>query len=57
MTSAFKIHVGQNSSISCPELNVNENVMNTSFSERYLRDIITNDGKIHKNILDRVNKA
>ena len=57
MTSAFKIHVGQNSSISCPELNVNENVMNTSSSERYLWDIITNDGKIHKNILDRVNKA
>ena len=46
----FQIHVGKNSSISCPELNVHENVMNTSSSERYLGDIITNDGKINKNI-------
>ena len=31
--------------------------MNTSSSERYLGDIITNDGKLNKNISDKVNKG
>ena len=53
----FQIHVGKKSSISCPQLNVHEEIMKTTSSEKYLGDIITNSGKLDQNIQSRVNKG
>ena len=52
----FQIHVGKESS-TCPQLNVHQDIMKTTSSEKYLGDIITNNGKIDLNIEARVNKA
>ena len=53
----FQIHVGKNSSSTCPELNVHQDIMKTTSSEKYLGDIITSSGKIDENIQSRVNKG
>ena len=45
----FQIHVGNNNANCCPELNVHDVAMKTASSEKYLGDIITNDGKIDEN--------
>ena len=53
----FQIHVGKNSSRNCPDLSVHEDTMNKTTYEKYLGDIIANDGTIDKNIEDRKNKG
>ena len=53
----FQIHVGKNSPSTCPELNVHQEVMKTASSEKYLGDVITNNGKIDENIQSRANKG
>ena len=53
----FQIHVGNNCPKFCPNLNVHEEIMKTTSSEKYLGDIISNSGKIDENIENRVNKG
>ena len=53
----FQMHIGKNSPETCPELNVHQDIMKTTSSEKYLGDIITNTGKIDQNIQSRVDKA
>ena len=52
----FQIHVGKNKE-TCPELNVHQSKMKTASSEKYLGDIISNNGKIDENIEERFNKG
>ena len=51
-TKCFKMHVGK-PEFGCPQLMVHSKEMLTSSSEKYLGDIITNDGKIDENFLSR----
>ena len=53
----FKMHIGNKSVATCPELNVRQDIMKTVSSEKYLGDILTNNGKIDENIQGRVNKG
>ena len=53
----FQIHVGKKLEKVCPKLNVHQDTMKTTSSEKYLGDIITNSGKIDENIQNRVNKG
>ena len=53
----FQIHVGAQTPHLCPKLNVQNNQMKTTSSEKYLGDIINNSGKLNENIQARVNKA
>ena len=53
----FQIHVGKTATKTCPQLNVYQNAMKKASSEKYLGDIITNNGKIDDNIESRVNKG
>ena len=46
------MHVGSDSVI-CPDLKVHSSEMLTSSKEKYLGDIITNDGKIDENLKSR----
>ena len=47
-----KMHVGSDS-VNCPDLKVHSSEMLTSSKEKYLGDIITNDGKIDENLKSR----
>ena len=53
----FQIHVGKKVSKTCPQLNAHQEIMKMTSSEKYLGDIITNNGKIDANIESRVNKG
>ena len=53
----FQIHVGKKNDKLCPKLNVHSEHMETSSSEKYLGNIITNNGKIDENIQDRQTKV
>ena len=53
----FQIHIGKESTSTCPQLNVHKDIMKTTSSEKYLGDILTSNGKIDQNIEARVNKA
>ena len=52
----FQLHVGKNTSC-CPTLNVNSKEMLTSSQEKYLGDVLSSDGKITQNVLERYNKG
>ena len=52
----FKMHVGNEAS-KCPTLKIHSEEMLTSSSEKYLGDIITNDGKIEENLKARNSKG
>ena len=52
----FKMHVGKESDC-CPTLKINDALMLCSNKEKYLGDILTTDGRIHKNIEERYNKG
>ena len=53
----FQIHVGKNGQLTCPDLSVHQDTMKKTSSEKYLGDILSNDGKIDLNIESRVNKG
>ena len=53
----FQFHVGNNDPNLGPNLNVHGKRMKTTSSEKYLGDIISNSGKIDKNIQARINKG
>ena len=55
-SKCFKIHVG-NHKASCPKLMIHSEEMLTSSSEKYLGDLITNDGKIDENLKNRQAKG
>ena len=52
----FQIHVGKNKA-NCPQLNVHQDKMIKTSSEKYLGDVITNTGKLDENIQFRVAKG
>ena len=51
-----KIHVGRKSHV-CPQLLVQKNNMKQSEQEKYLGDIIHQNGKQHATIIDRISKG
>ena len=51
-----KMHIGKNNK-NCLSLNVHESKMESSSQEKYLGDILTDDGKIQKTIEDRKAKG
>ena len=51
-----KMHIGKVNN-NCPNLSVHSSKMETSNKEKYLGDILTDNGKIDKTIEDRVNKG
>ena len=51
-----KIHVGRKSNM-CPQLLVQNNVMRQSEQEKYLGDMIHQNGKQHATIVDRISKG
>ena len=53
----FQMHIGTKSPQLCPKLNIQNEQMKTTSSEKYLGDIINNTGKLNENIKARVNKA
>ena len=55
-TKCARIHIGKKCT-NCPELKIHENVMKTTYKEKYLGDIITNEGKLDQTIEQRVTKA
>ena len=52
----FKMHVG-NDQINCPSLKVHSEKMHTTHSEKYLGDIVANDGRIEENLKLRNSKG
>ena len=52
----FQMHIGKNDAC-CPSLDVHGKKMNIASSEKYLGEILSADGKIDKNILERHNKG
>ena len=52
----FQMHVGK-SSESCPILKVNSEQMFTANSEKYLGQIISSNGKLDNNIIERYNRG
>ena len=53
----FKLHIGSKCKTTCPTLNVHGQEMKSVDQEKYLGDILSNDGKIDKNIQARQNKG
>ena len=53
----FKLHIGNKCQSTCPTLKVHNQVMATVEKEKYLGDILSNDGKININIQERQNKG
>ena len=53
----FKLHIGSKCTTTCPTLKVHGQVMKSVEKERYLGDILSNDGKININIQERQNKG
>jgi hypothetical protein len=53
----FNMHVGKKDKNLCPVLKVHGSEMLTSDREKYLGDILTTDGRIDQNIIDRYNKG
>ena len=56
-SKCFQIHVGKQCSDVCPQLFVHNNPMKRSNSEKYLGDILSNNGKIDENIEARYQKG
>ena len=52
-SKCFKMHVGSNCKSTCPTLKVHGQEMSQVNKEKYLRDYLTNDGKINVNISER----
>ena len=55
-TKCNKMHLGKTTT-NCPSLKVHSDNMNTSNQEKYLGDILTNDGKLNKTIEERKAKG
>ena len=53
----FKLHIGRKCVATCPTLKVHDQEMKSVEQEKYLGDILSNDGKINKNIQARQNKG
>ena len=53
----FNMHIGKKDKHLCPVLKVHGSDMLTSDRERYLGDILTTDGRIDQNIIERYNKG
>ena len=53
----FKLHIGGKCKTTCPTLKVHDQEMKSVEKERYLGDILSNDGKINFNIQARQNKG
>ena len=53
----FNMHIGRKDKHLCPVLKVHGSDMLTSDRERYLGDILTTDGRIDQNIIERYNKG
>ena len=54
---SFKLHIESKCKTSCPTLNVHGQEMKSVDQEKYVGDILSNDGKIDKNIQARQNKG
>ena len=52
-----RLHIGRNKSQNCYQLKVNENEMNNAKQEKYVGDIISDDGKNSANIAARKAKG
>ena len=52
----FQMHIGKNSEC-CPSLNVHTKEMFTTNREKYLGEILSSNGRIDNNILERYNKG
>ena len=57
LSKCFQMHVGKKNKHLCPQLKIHGQAMKTSDREKYLRDILTTDGKLDQNIKDRFNKG
>ena len=53
----LKLHIGRKCVATCPTLKVHDQEMKSVEQEKYLGDILSNDGKINKNIQARQNKG
>ena len=53
----FKLHIGSKCIVTCPTLKVHDQEMKSVKQEKYLGDILSNDGKIDLNIQARKNKG
>ena len=56
-TKCHKIHVGSNSSHTCPILKVHESEMKEVDEDEYLGDIVSRDGKNKQNIHKRISRG
>lgn len=52
-----RLHIGKHTNKNCYQLKVHENIMNTSKQEKYIGDIISDDGKNTANIAARKAKG
>ena len=52
----FQMHIGKNQSC-CPTLSVHGKVMKIATYEKYLREILSSDSRIDRNISERYNKG
>ena len=55
-TKCSRIHIGKQH-LECPEIKVHEDVMKTSKKEKYLGDMISNDGKLDSTIETRISRG
>ena len=53
----FKMHIGKKNSNCCPDLKTGNEIMLSTNRDKYLRDILTFDGKVDANIEERYNKG